>query len=671
MADGNDYTIEPVDDPFIDDGGGGGDSSSSDDGGSSGSSTGGSGDSDTETIEPANDPEDTVDVEPKTVPDRSNLADQEIQGPERVGAATGVTEEMQENTVEFNTGGGGGGSGGSTTETVSEAEVAQSKNEAEARAQTLENQADFLEEKGRTDKAQELEQRASQSREAAAQFDTAQKRIQELNSRNTTQKNSQIRVNGKTGQPTQQGRKFLEQQERLEDKPTFSLNQESVAGELVKEGVIGQFAEAGETAAETFVTRKAPEPFQPFVRNVAEKNIQDIGGLGVEGTRGKPRQAFRESLPSLGVAQRRSGRFVDQKADEFLTQSQQERLPELATTFASQASTTPGTSGSDFVSETVSGPARSQVEKAFGITPRAAAEEVPEKVVESASVAGAASAGFRDTRRLSRETVEGAGIVARKAAEEPVEFGQGEIGVDVGLDLLTGGGAAVTVPQVKKAGGRLTSAVDPNGNTIGSGAGAFVPQEQARPTSQTQTIEPVTPDQLRPLDSTQFVDRPQTRSTSLSVNTAAGQATGSTGVFSPPETQGLSRPESGVFSNPFSKSSAVPESLTETQSRTESVAESLALPKSASLSLAEPVSEPVSQPVPEIVPNVQPRPRTVTDVEDDGDKGDGLLSELFGRSQDRNVQRSVGADLLGIEDEDLSTEQATNPLSLRGLDENQ
>lgn len=49
---------------------------------------------------------------------------------------------------------------------------------------------------------------------------------------------------------------------------------------------------------------------------------------------------------------------------------------------------------------------------------------------------------------------------------------------------------------------------------------------------------------------------------------------------------------------------------------------------------------------------------------------EGILSELFGRSQERDVQRSVGADLLGIENEDLSVSQATNPLSLRGLDQN-
>jgi hypothetical protein len=52
--------------------------------------------------------------------------------------------------------------------------------------------------------------------------------------------------------------------------------------------------------------------------------------------------------------------------------------------------------------------------------------------------------------------------------------------------------------------------------------------------------------------------------------------------------------------------------------------------------------------------------------ENDGNQESGLL-DLFSRDQKRDLQRSVGADLLGLESEDLSETEATNPLSLRNI----
>lgn len=44
--------------------------------------------------------------------------------------------------------------------------------------------------------------------------------------------------------------------------------------------------------------------------------------------------------------------------------------------------------------------------------------------------------------------------------------------------------------------------------------------------------------------------------------------------------------------------------------------------------------------------------------------------DLLDREQERDVQRSVGADILGLQDSNLTEEEATNPLSLRALDQN-
>lgn len=50
----------------------------------------------------------------------------------------------------------------------------------------------------------------------------------------------------------------------------------------------------------------------------------------------------------------------------------------------------------------------------------------------------------------------------------------------------------------------------------------------------------------------------------------------------------------------------------------------------------------------------------------ENEQTNGEELDLFGSEQDREIRRSVGADLLGLEDQDLTREDASNPLSLRG-----
>jgi ElaB/YqjD/DUF883 family membrane-anchored ribosome-binding protein len=57
------------------------------------------------------------------------------------------------------------------------------------------------------------------------------------------------------------------------------------------------------------------------------------------------------------------------------------------------------------------------------------------------------------------------------------------------------------------------------------------------------------------------------------------------------------------------------------------------------------------------------------DIELGDDSSDSGFFDFFSRDQERDLDRSVGADLLGLEGRELSEEEATNPLSLRPLDE--
>jgi len=91
---------------------------------------------------------------------------------------------------------------------------------------------------------------------------------------------------------------------------------------------------------------------------------------------------------------------------------------------------------------------------------------------------------------------------------------------------------------------------------------------------------------------------------------------------------------------------------------------------SSTPSITDPVSPPAEEVFPGLDRSTQAFSSTSTPDRENSDNGETGLFELFSRSQDRDVQRSVGADLLGLEGREITEEQATNPLSLRPLDEN-
>jgi len=113
-------------------------------GSSSGGSSSGGGGSDRDVVERDNE---EVKVEDIEIPDRSN-EDFEQKGSERVEAVNSVTVEDQETSVETSSG-----------NQVSRADLKQKEAQARENKINLQNQQDFLESQGRTQQAQELEQK--------------------------------------------------------------------------------------------------------------------------------------------------------------------------------------------------------------------------------------------------------------------------------------------------------------------------------------------------------------------------------------------------------------------------------------------------------------------------------------------------------------------------------
>ena len=72
----------------------------------------------------------------------------------------------------------------------------------------------------------------------------------------------------------------------------------------------------------------------------------------------------------------------------------------------------------------------------------------------------------------------------------------------------------------------------------------------------------------------------------------------------------------------------------------------------------------------ELKPDPTPTPTSELDLDLGGseDSSEDSSGDLFGKEQERNIRRSIGSDLLGLESEDLTKTEATNPLSLRSIE---
>lgn len=101
-----------------------------------------------------------------------------------------------------------------------------------------------------------------------------------------------------------------------------------------------------------------------------------------------------------------------------------------------------------------------------------------------------------------------------------------------------------------------------------------------------------------------------------------------------------------------------------TQDTTTTTTTSTTTTETPFLELTPPTLNPDVNTPPTNTPTVTPEP------EQENNGSDDSFFDLLDKEQERDVRRSVGADILGISDSDLSEEEATNPLSLRALDEN-
>jgi len=599
-------------------------------------------------------------------------------GPEKVAVRKSITVEDQQTKVPTEDGG-----------TVTRADAKQQEAQAEQNRINIENTADFLESKGRDNAADQVRDKARKARRQEKKLEDQineiteksqkNRQIRKENTRKRIQdfKNPRIEVDGKTGRASKQGRRFLNRKERLKDKDTFGLSKQeavqsgstfltnpvkgsaqlvsntfdndSVQGALFQEGVAGQLAEAGEQFVETGLKRATPQAFDRSI----ERNVQDIGtftnsNFGVETRSGAadPRQAFRRSTPALAESQRRAENFVSD-----IEQRTPDRLQDLTTegiqTGATLVSeTSPGTRNIDFTQ----GIAGNTSDEIIRRSPGFIAKEVPEKIIETSSLAGAASAGLENPERLSRETVLGAGQVAGDVKEDPIGFGVGEITTDIGLDLVTGGGAAISVPaaqrassgaqsisqSARKAGSELrqlrqTDSINPvdaatqttldNSQLSDIAITDTAPaQNTPRPSTNSQT-EIVTPDEFGPLQ----IRQTQTKSTDTGLSTNLGLTTASTGTstlsdaFTRAESRG--RPQSQALD------------LVESQTQSQSLDQSLSQAFSTSLSqtIAEPRPQTITEPVPRTQP--QPRPRTSSFTESNDDEELNLLEGISGSGE--------------------------------------
>lgn len=545
---------------------------------------------------------------------------------------------------------------------ISRAELKQKKAEAREALLNLEAKAEFLKKEGKSKAASKAREKASEARDIRQDLETG---IEELNDR--PKKGG--KENGRKRALTKEGRSFLQEREELQDAPTFSLTEKSVTGELVKEGILGQAAEAGETFAETAAKRTTPKIFNQAI----EENVDDLASLGVESGEGKPREAFKQSLPSLSVAQDRAKTSLDELVQENTDQKQRKQATDLAVNTAGIIqSAGPASPFNDLTGEIITGPARPISEKIAGKTPGYIAKEVPEKIVEGSSVAGATAAAVRNPERLAKETALGAATVTKNAAENPIEFGVGELAVDAGLDLSTGGGAVITVPKVQKAGGKVKSGVStvrefrqnaknspnfldaavqqglgnmPESQVLKVDTAGPVP-EQGPANTPGPKSQPGTLNVMKPEPEPLQTIKPETETAATTQTSAGVEAIGFTGSFSTSE----SISESSPSTQSLADTEAIPgfEAVTEPVSKPAAVSQIISVPKQVTEPVSKTAAEPVPQTVPKPLAETVPKPVSRVDIDEDIDSSLTGFKEKTNADQETVRTPSFDAVFKGI-----------------------
>lgn len=222
----------------------------------------------------------------------------------------------------------------------------------------------------------------------------------------------------------EEGQEFFRERAELQDLSGTELTTRfftDIAQEPVTAGEV-LFFEPGFTAS---------APQLDVAREVAEAFGGESPSPGAE------REAFEEVLPELTEVQRRFGiaeEIIEERTPEPVQQALSGTGPATVEQLPSGQFATP------FFEQ--------EIEQVTGRVPEFLAEEIPEKQTEFATLSLLTAEAATEPERLFEDIITGAPETVRRAVEDPVEFGVGEIGVDIGLDLITGGGVVAAQPQV-------------------------------------------------------------------------------------------------------------------------------------------------------------------------------------------------------------------------------
>lgn len=213
-----------------------------------------------------------------------------------------------------------------------------------------------------------------------------------------------------------------------------NLSNEELIVKNVVEGWGGQLKESAEVVAE-----------RPFAALGYNKKLYDIPGV-----EGEPKKAFNEQLPELSEAQERISDFALSEQSPLsyvgLTEKNIEEAEERIEA---------GQKG--FMKSDIPGPVKQTVYgfSEFGQVgiiqaPEFFAVEVPEKAMETPTLASLGGATLKDPEQSAKEVVSGGQKFVGEVIEKPIQFGWAETAPDLLLDLAVPGvGVVMAQPQVQ------------------------------------------------------------------------------------------------------------------------------------------------------------------------------------------------------------------------------
>lgn len=646
-----------------------------------------------------------LDIEPIKDPSKleARTPDKPVKGPEKVEVKKSVTVEDQNTKVPTPDG-----------NTITRADQITREAEAEETRRNLQNTAEFLEKKGRDKQASEFRDEAQKARQQEKQLEQKINEITQTSQENQAikEKNTEIKVQrflnkdltNQAGRPSQ----FQQNLPNPKNNPLQNATRDFFnPNRQVSRNL--DFSEEAVLAGQNIIqeSEKFGERFENRLPDETSNLVSTVGG-GIAGAeqaaQGKPFEGIKTFvLPGEQnqLEKKRSEQVLEGAgagpgtlagftlggsgavATSIENRSVGQDLIQGGGRIAGQASENPGEfAASELGEEIGEGLATAGIGFAAPtITPEVTPSvTVPESAKTTDSfIRGDLGTRARETQlRLNTQDTE----FVRTNTETDPESGarlqtvEGRRITPGGTELTTGEGfrAETPVTRTEFLKDRLginnldkPSDIIDTGNTLGSGVGAFVPE-----TKTTSPETDTTPDnrfdtenlfdetqspQSRLPDNVQFSANNPRRATVIpeleqGFRNQLNQDQGSRQdlrevnppfeTFEPFNTQFSSETQTNTPRNRLETGSV------STQTETFNQIENLFTPSQTSSSTASSTPE----------------------IDQDQETNNDGFFDSFSREQERNVRRSVGADILDLQDSDLTRDQATNPLSLRGLDEN-